>query len=154
MRSASFRWACAAVLAVAATQPALADTITSSASSAASQSVGSSSTSIEKSSKSSSGQERTAAGDYRVIDITVAEQRPGLVRVQLQAVADASAEGGLFVWMPQTVAEAAQVTVGVVVAAQARDYGVAFADATSGRAFFLVLDDAVYRELGSQVVVL
>ncbi len=122
MRSASFRWACAAVLAVAATQPALADTITSSASSAASQSVGSSSTSIEKSSKSSSGQERTAAGDYRVIDITVAE--------------------------------AAQVTVGGVVAAQPRDYGVAFADATSGRAFFLVLDDAVYRELGSQVVVL
>jgi hypothetical protein len=76
------------------------------------------------------------------------------VRVQLQAVADATAQGEVFIWMPQAAAQRGGVAAGQVITAQTRDYGFALAQAGTGQAFFLVMDDDIHRELASQRVVI
>ena len=153
-------------LAIVATCPALADS-TSSASSAASTSVGSSSASIEKSSNSSSTKERVAQGHYMVVAVAELAQQPDMLRLQLQAVAATQTAGpqpaaaviantqatGFFLTLPRVTAERAQLAAGQTIAAEQRPYGLAFAsvDAASGTTnpFFLVLDDAWFRELQS-----
>lgn len=146
--------------------PALADS-TSSASSAASTSLGSSSTSIEKSSTSSSAKDKVAQGHYTIVAMAALEQQPDMLRVQLRAVAAAPVTGStqpagtapdatpdVFLLLPRVTAERGQLAVGHTIAAEHRPYGVAFATvgAASGHtsAFFLVLDDAWFRELDSR----
>ena len=149
--------------------PTLADS-TSSASSAASTSVGSSSASIEKSSNSSSAKDRVAQGHYTVVAVAEIPQKPGLLRVQLQqAVAVAKAAGTddpaalapntatatteFFLTLPRATAERAQLVAGQTITAEQRPYGLAFALVNTQTGlkspFFLVLDDAWFRELES-----
>ena len=63
-----------------------AESFASSASSAGSASLGSISDSIGRSSNSSSPDNRTADGDYRVIEVADWTQRPGMLQLTLRAV--------------------------------------------------------------------
>ncbi len=125
----------------------------SSASSAASDSVGSSSTSIQKSSDSSSAKNKVAQGEYTLIEMTAVAQQPDMLRLRLQATAQQTEE--FFLLLPRQAVARAQLTAGDKVLAQQRAYGMAFAAVTAQGAaspFFLVLDDAWYRELDSRPV--
>jgi hypothetical protein len=149
-----------AVLMAAAALPAVA------ASSASSESVGSSSTSVGslsnsvgKSSDSSSGKDKDVAeGDYRVIEVAAAADQPGKLRVKLQAAADDSPDGELYLTLPPTAVARGQLASGAVVSAKQRAYGVEFAAGAGASAtrepFFLVLRDDWFRELDSKPVVL
>lgn len=147
--------ALASLLTLCAATPTWADS-TSSASSAASTSIGSSSTSIEKSSNSSSTKDQVKEGKYAVVDMAAMLQHPDMVRVRLQPVAPMAAtpaDSEFYLVVPQQTAERAQLAVGQVVTAAHRPYGLAFAVDTAGSAgqpFFLVLDDAWFRELQSR----
>ncbi len=129
--------------------PALADS-TSSASSAASTSVGSSSTSLETSSNSSTGKKQVAQGAYTLVDMVAVADKPELMRLRLQANATALTPE-FFLLVPRLVVQQAQLAAGQTVQAEQRAYGMAFS-ATGSTPFFLVLDDAVHRELESRPV--
>ena len=129
--------------------PAVADS-TSSASSAASTSVGSASTSLETSSNSSTGKKQVAQGAYTLVDMVAVADKPDLMRLRLQANATAlTAE--FYLLVPRLVVQQAQLTAGQTVQAEQRAYGMVFS-ATGSSPFFLVLDDAVHRELESRPV--
>jgi len=148
------RLATLALLLAAAGMPALAESSASSAvSDSASTSVGSSSTSVQKSSDSSSGKDnKVAEGDYKIIEVAAATQRPGTVRLKLQAVADGTKAGEFFLFMPQEAYDQSRLAPGHVVTARPRAYGLQFTRAASQQVFFLVLDDEQYRELQTKVV--
>jgi len=138
-------WACAA--------PALAESsVASSASDSVSTSVGSISGSIKNSSDSSSRDKDVAAGDYKVIEMAAVAERPGIVRMKLQAVHDATGEGEFFLYVPQEAIDQGRVATGRIVTAHARPYGVEFASEATNKAFFLVLADDWYRELKTNPV--
>lgn len=129
--------------------PALADS-TSSASSAASTSVGSSSTSLETSSNSSTGKNQVAQGAYTLLDMVAVADKPAMVRLRLQGnVATHTPE--FFLLVPRLVVQQAQLVAGQTIQAEQRAYGMAFS-AAGISPFFLVLDDAVHRELESRPV--
>ena len=143
------------LLAAAAALPVAASGSASSASSeGSSASVGSLSTSIETSSDASSKGDKTAQGDYRIVDVAAAPARPGTVRVSLQALADDGAGGGLFLYLPQAVAAAAGLAPGGLVGARDRGYGLEFSHGEPRRAFFLALHDDAFRELRTRPVTL
>ncbi|HJV71924.1 hypothetical protein [Ideonella sp.] len=144
----------AALLLIAGTTlPALAaSSAASSASESLSTSVGSVSDSFKGSSESSTQPNRTADGDYRVVEVAALDERPGMLQLTLQP---ASGEGDAFALvLPQKAADAGGVAPGQVVRAQNRPYGVEFARADSQQPFFLVLEDDWYRELASNAVTL
>ncbi len=143
-----------ALLALAgATAPALAaSSAASSASESLSTSVGSVSDSFKNSSESSDRPNRTADGDYKVIEVAAAHQRPETLRLKLQP-ADGTGEA-FELYLPQKAADVGGVAVGQVVSARNRDYGVEFARADNRLPFFLVLEDAWYQELASNPVTL
>lgn len=144
-----------ALLAGATALPALAAGSASSASSeGSSASVGSLSTSIETSSDASSKGEKTAQGDYRIVEIAAAPARPGAVRLTLQALAADGTEGRLFLYLPQATATNAQLAVGARVNARERPYGLEFAHGEPLQAFFLVVHDEGARELRTRPVTL
>jgi hypothetical protein len=136
--------------------PALASsTAASSASEGISASVGSVSTSFEKSSDASSKKDKTAAGDYKVTEVAEVADRPGTVRLALQPVAaEAKADDSFYLYVPAQVVARDPVATGQVITAKPRAYGVEFAKADTGRAFFLVMHDAWHRELQSNAVTL
>ena len=147
----------AATLALgSAALPAFASsTAASSASEGVSASVGSVSTSFEKSSDGSSKKEKTAAGDYKVTEVAEVAERPGTVRLTLAPVAaDAKADDSFVLYVPAQVVARDPVAAGQVITAKPRVYGVEFTKADTGRAFFLVMDDAWHRELQSNAVTL
>ncbi|MCA0176149.1 MAG: hypothetical protein LCH73_07685 [Proteobacteria bacterium] len=115
----------------------------SSASSAGSASVGSLSNSLQASSNSSN-QRQVAAGDYRITHLARAGDG---VQVALAPMGQGEA---FTLTLPQTVADQQGLAVGGVIAVQARDYGLAFAQA--GQPFFLALADDWYRALDAQPV--
>ena len=123
----------------------------SSVVSVSSESVGSSSTSIERSSASISGNgNKVAQGDYKVLEVAALEQRPDMLRVHLQATAGSDE---FYLLLPRAAAERGAVATGQTLHAQQRPYGLAFATAAAkAEPFFLVLDDAWYRELDSRPV--
>ncbi|MBL0729206.1 hypothetical protein JI745_15930 [Piscinibacter sp. HJYY11] len=130
-------------------------TAASSASEGVSASVGSVSTSFEKSSDASSKKDKTAAGDYKVTDVAAVAERPGTVRLTLAPVAaDAKADDSFYLYVPEQVVARDPVAAGQVITAKPRAYGVEFAKADTGRAFFLVMHDAWHRELQSNAVTL
>ena len=146
------RLAIALATGLALTSPAQASSTASSASSeGASASVGSLSTSVQGSSNSSSPAD-TAQGDYRVIDVAEAAGRPGVLRLRLRPLQGAGAGFDLFV--PRTTAERAELGAGQVVSVRQRRFGIEFARADNGQAFFLALDDAWSRELQTRPVAL
>jgi hypothetical protein len=141
--------AVAAALAVAAAS-ALAEGVASSASSTASSAGSSASNSLEASSGSSSKGKTAAAGDYRIEAVTVAADRPGMVRLALQPAAD---EGHAFVLvLPQRTAELQRLVRGDTVSVRERAYGLEFARADTRQAFYLVLADAWQHELDARPV--
>lgn len=150
-----FHWATRSILAMAIVGSAMCAVAgTSSVVSTGSESIGSSSTSIEKSSNSiSGGDHRVAQGDYTVVEVAALEQRPGILRVHLQAVGGTD---NFFLLLPRLAAQRATLAPGQVIAAQQRPYGIAFTAAGSHaekpEPFFLVLDDAWYRELESRAI--
>lgn len=155
MNTLPIRLASLAIALGAAASPAAASsTAASSASEGGSASVGSVSTSFEKSSDSSSKKEKTAAGDYKVIEVAALAERPGMLRMKLQPVADSGEDKAFFLYLPEQALAQNPVAAGQVVSARERAYGMEFARADTGRAFFLVLHDAWYRELQSKAVVL
>lgn len=155
MMKSCHRATLALVLGCAALPALASSTAASSASEGVSASVGSASTSFEKSSDASSKGDKTAAGDYKVIDVAEVAERPGTVRLKLEPVATAArSDDGFYLYVPAQVAALDPVTAGQVITAKPRAYGVEFARADTGRAFFLVLHDAWYRELQSNPVTL
>ena len=123
----------------------------SSVISVTSESLGSSSTSIERSSASISGNNnRVAQGDYRVVEVAALEQRPDMLRVHLQAKTGAD---DFYLLIPRAAAERGAVQAEQILQVQHRPYGLAFATADAPeQPFFLVLDDAWYRELDSRAI--
>jgi hypothetical protein len=135
--------------------PALAgSSAASSASDSITTSVGSISGSIQTSSGSSTKATGVAEGDYKIIDVAVVPERPGTVRMKLQALVDRGADGEFFLYLPQEAAARAHLSQGQIVTARERPYGVEFAKGKTQQAFFLVLRDDWYRELQTNPVVL
>jgi hypothetical protein len=141
-----------------ATGAALADS-TSSAASSTSASLGSSSTSLGKSSDgSSSSKDKVAQGPYTLVEMVALADQPDQVQLRLAPVAAAStgtpAPTEFTLTLPRETAERAQLAVGQVITAEHRPYGLAFATGGAGTQapFYLVLDDAWYRELASRPV--
>jgi len=155
MTLAPTRLAVLALLCVAAGLPARADSLASSASSAGSASSGASSASLTGSSNSSA---KTVAdvtdGDYRIVAVTLPADRPEHLRLQLQATADASEAGTLYLTLPHAAAAPRGLVAGDVVSARQRPYGLEFARSDTREAFFLVLEDAWHRELAAHPVAL
>lgn len=145
-----------AALVAACLVPALPALASSSASSVSlegsSASIGSLSTSLEGSSNSSSGERRTAAGDYRITELASAEQRPGQLRLTLQAVPGSGAEGELQLWLPLATVQQHELAAGTVVSVAERPYGLQFALAQ--RPFFLAVQDEWLREMRTTPVAL
>ncbi len=148
--------AAAITAALASALPATAESFASSAASASlTASVGSVSTSFGKSSDSSTKTTAAANGDYQIVAMAAAPERPGTLRLTLQAVADGAADSEFLLYLPQAVAERAQLAQGGTVTARARPYGTEFTqrtDAQVNSAFFLVLADDWYRELQARAV--
>ncbi|HPL30731.1 MAG TPA: hypothetical protein PLG21_22020 [Anaerolineae bacterium] len=152
-------WPAATALALAlATGAALADS-TSSAASSTSASLGSSSTSLGKSSDgSSSSKDKVAQGPYTLVEMVALADQPDQVQLRLAPVAAATtgtpAPTGFTLTLPRETAERARLAVGQVITAEHRPYGLAFATGATGAQapFYLVLDDAWYRELASRPV--
>ena len=148
--------ACTALLLAALATPAWAGSSTSSAASDSASSTASSGSESLKKSSDSSSKDKTAmnSGDYEIVDVAHVAERPGTVRLRLQAIADRSVGGEFFLYLPQPSFEQAGLAAGQVVAARQRPYGVEFARGDSRQAFFLVIDDDWARDLPSHVVTL
>ena len=124
---------------------------TSSASSAGSASSGSVSDSLAGSSNSSTGNDRRADGTYQIIDIDHTPGRAGSTRVAMQAD---DPQQRIVLDLPQAVFDRQGLARGDFVHAQNRSYGLEFARADTREAFFLVLEDTVYKELAARKVTL
>ncbi|PZP33305.1 MAG: hypothetical protein DI603_07990 [Roseateles depolymerans] len=124
---------------------AQADSFVSSAAGAGSASSGSVSDSLKGSSGSSSeGNNRRAEGRYRVTDVAQADA--GRLRLTL------ARDGAEPLALTLPAQAAAGLTVGSEVQATPRPYGIEFARADTGAAFFLVLEDEWQRSLSPRVV--
>lgn len=130
--------------------------VTSSAAggSSASSAASSASESSKDSSTSSSTNNRVAEGPYKIVDMVALADRPGLVRLRLQALADTGPGGELLLDLPALTAEQSRLAAGQTVTARQRPYGTEFAHADTSKAFFLVLSDGWSRELVSNPVLL
>ena len=123
-------------------------------------SVGSLSGSIQGSSDSSSRTTRLAAGEYRIVDIAQAADKPGTARLTLQAVKqpvagpqdDSQGDDQFYLYLPQAAVDGHHLAVANIVTASQRPYGFEFAAGPAREAFFLVLTDDWYRELKTQRV--
>jgi hypothetical protein len=156
MTSTLTRLAAATLLCAATTTPCLADSFASSASSAGSASSGSVSDSIQGSSNSSTGN-KVADGDYRVIEMAALADRPGMLRLKLQATAGTATTGednSFFLVLPQQALGTQGIATGEIVSARQRPYGLEFARAQTREAFFLVLADQWQREFAPRPVAL
>ena len=130
-----------------------ASTAASSASNSASSAASSASDSLGQSSTSSSPGKDVADGDYRVIDMADAADRPGVVRLTLQGVAMAG-QPQFELFLPRVTLTQAQLDTGALVRTRQRAYGIEFARADAREPFFLALHDAWHRELASRPVAL
>jgi hypothetical protein len=120
-------------------------------------SVGSLSDSVTRSSNGSSQGGRVAGGQYKLLDVTLAVDQPGIVRLKIQAVAatqETSGAGELILSLPLAAFEKSGLLAGDLIAARERAYGVEFANDKTQLPFFLALNDDTYRELASIPVVL
>lgn len=143
----------AAVVAVVfAAAPASAEGVASSASSTASSAGSSASNSLEASSGSSSKGTTAAAGDYRIEAVTVAADRPGMVRLALQPAADDGLRVPFVLVLPQRAAAEQGLARGDTLSVRERAYGFEFARADTRQPFYLVLADAWQRELDARPV--
>lgn len=146
---------CSAATAPAGAVGSTASSAASSASNSLTTSSGSSADSLQGSSGSSTKTNGVAGGDYRVIEVTTVAERPGTVRMKLQALTDtAPADREFYLFVPQAVANRTALAEGSTVTARQRSYGLEFAQGEARQAFFLVLADDWLRELHSHPVLL
>ena len=157
MTPTSTRLAAVTLLCLSSALPCSAESLASSASSAGSASLGSLSESVKGSSNSSSPADKVAEGDYRVIEVAAVAERPGMLRVTLQAQAAArDGEGPLWLVLPQQALGQRELVPGDTVSAKHRPYGIEFARVARGgaarEAFFLVLADDWINELAPRAL--
>jgi hypothetical protein len=154
----SLRWSMlAAVLGAVSWSAQASSTAASSASDSASSTASSASDSLGKSSTSSSPGDDVADGDYRVIDMAEATDRPGRMRLTLQGVAAAGKPGTgttFELYLPVATLAQAALTTGQQIRTRQRPYGIEFARADAAAPFFLALHDTWHRELASHPVAL
>ena len=146
-----------ALLLALAALPALAGSLAGSSAaggSSASSAASSASESSKSSSNSSSKDNATAEGPYRIIEVAAVADRPGIVRLRLQALADAGPDGEFLLDLPRQTFDQSRLAPGGTVTARQRPYGLEFAQADSNKAFFLLLSDDWARELPSNPVLL
>ena len=144
----------AALICVSTTGVWAASTSSVSVSDSVATSVGSASTSLQGSSNSASGRDKVAAGNYKIITVAADGDDPAMLRLTLQAQAGAGDAPALVLRLPQVAWAGSGLASGHTITARHRPYGLEFAQARSGQAFFLVLDDDWQRELQSRQVVL
>jgi hypothetical protein len=132
--------------------PCLADSFASSASSAGSASVGSLSDSFKGSSNSSAT--TVAEGDYRIIEVAAVAERPGMLRLRLQAATAAGDADALFLDLPQKALAPHGLVAGDVVTAKHRPYGIELARGDTHEPFFLLLADDWRGDLDPRAVTL
>lgn len=142
--------AAALALALLAT-PALAGSLgASSAAGGSSASMGSSASSDSSEASSNSSSKRTtAAGPYRITEVAALADRPGELRLQLQAIADDAEVPTLALVLPAALVARHGLAVGRVVTAAPQPYGTAFVDG-SATTFHLALDEGWQRELDAR----
>lgn len=149
------RLAAAALLGVVLAQPCVADSFASSAASGSiGVSLGSISGSVQNSSNASSKGTNVAEGDYRIVDVATYDERPGAVRLKLQALADSTEEGAFYLVLPPQALEQGRLAQGLTVQVRHRPYGLEFTSGPTQQAFFLALSDGWYRDIVSQPVAL
>ncbi|SFB01291.1 hypothetical protein SAMN04515620_11268 [Collimonas sp. OK607] len=135
--------------AISVTLHAHAESFTSSAASAGSASSDSVSASLHGSSNSSTGGDKTADGNYRIIDVAAAPDRVGITRVTMQVD---DSQQRIVLDMPHAIVEKQSLGRGDLVHAQHRVYGFEFARGDTQEAFYLVLADEWYNELAARPV--
>ena len=137
---------------------AFADSFASSASSAGSKSIGSLSDSLTGSSNRSSGDRKVAEGQYRIEQVAEVADKPGHVRLHLQATATAGAAGAVLLDLPRQAVERQGLAVRALIELRQRPYGmeVAHQATTAARpaAFFLLLADGWRNDLDTRAVTL
>jgi hypothetical protein len=119
--------------------------------------VGSLSDSVTRSSNGSSQGGRVAGGQYKLLEVATAPDRPEVVQLKMQALAAVdgpAATSELVLSLPKAAFEKSGLLAGDVIAAREKTYGVEFANGKTQLPFFLVLNDDTYRELASTPVVL
>lgn len=146
--------AVSSLLLAALVLPAAAGSLGASSAAGGSSASAGSSASSEASSDSSSRRQTAAAGPYRITHMAALAERPGHVRLQLQALAVDAMEPQHVLVLPQAVVAQHGLAAGQTITARPQAYGTAFVHDNSHQAFFLVLDDAWQRELGASPVVL
>ncbi len=146
-----FALAFAALAGLNAPPVVAASSAASSASESVGVSIGSLSGSVQKSSDSSSRTTQVATGDYRIVEVTQVADKPGVLRLTLQALAP-PADGEFFLYLPQATVADSRLAAGQTVGARQRPYGLEFSGGPAGAPFFLVLADDWYRELKSERV--
>jgi len=107
--------------------------------------------SISRASKSSSNAVNVAEGDYRIVDVAMAEGQPGKMRLTLQATAKPD-DAGLYLFVPRNDYDHAALADGQIVTAAKRPYGMAFSKAQTGQPFAVVLEQGWLKELSLHVV--
>jgi hypothetical protein len=138
-------------LACSLTWTAHAESFASSASSAGSASSGSISDSLHSSSGSSKDNNKTAQGDYHIIEMAKLAERPGIARITMQA---SDTDQRIELDLPQAIVDKRGLARGDLVHAQPRVYGIEFAHGEAHEVFFLALTDTWYKELGARKVTL
>lgn len=113
-------------------------------------SVGSASNSLRGSSNASSPGGGHAAGDFRVVAIAAADDADR-ARLALEPMPGNRSEA-ILLELPRRTLVQTPVAVGDVISAEPQPYGTQFTLAVTRQAFFLVLDDAWYRELAARRV--
>ncbi len=134
--------------------PTWAGSLGTSSAAGGSSASSASSASSEASSDSSSRGQRAAAGPYRITEVAALADRPGQVRLQLQALAADAAEPVHVLVLPRALAQQHGLAAGQTITARPQAYGTEFVHGASQQAFYLVLHDSWQRELGAQPVLL
>lgn len=150
--------ACSAALVSLLATAAGADSFASSASSAGSKSVGSLSDSLTGSSNSSSADRKVAEGQYRIEQVAEVADKPGHVRLHLQATATPGAAGAVLLDLPRQAVQGQGLQARALIELRQRPYGMEVAHqktaAAPPAAFFLLLADGWRNDLDTRAVTL
>ena len=141
-----------AALIAFASAPTLAGGLAASSAAGGSSASSASLGSVDKSSDSATKAMAEINGPYRIVEVTPMPERPGTVRVKLQAVA--SADDVVQIYVPNKTLERSGLGEGKMVTAHQRPYGVEFARTDTNQAFCLLLADDWPKELSSNPVTL
>jgi hypothetical protein len=142
--------ACASISVCTCTASFASSTAGSSAADSASSATSSASDSLKTSSNGSSKATGIAQGEYKIIAITAEE--PGKLELALERISAQGHAERISLTLAEKVFAESGLSEGQLVTARARSYGVEFSRTENGRAFLLVLEDAIYKELNSVAI--